>query len=346
MSCAVVIVNWNGAEDTLDCLRSVLAGDAEVGAAADPVAGMRIIVIDNGSTDGSLERLSSGLSAWGVAFEVGSLASAQHAPPSGTAVWLLAAGENLGFAAGCNAGLRAAERAGCDTTCFLNNDTIVEGDALHRLVQRLATDARCFATLPMITVQATDRIWNCGGRISPMGLRRYFLAGQPRQEGARRGEIRCSFFTGCCFVVRTTEFRARAGFSERFFFGEEDFELGLWMREKGLHAVCVTTAVVQHKVSASFDAASGARAGARSSHSSRAFVYYLNRFIHMRLRLGPWRWRLWSAAYLPYIALLLWRSGTVPVSELPAFTRRLLTRAATMDGVGRADFEAVMAGRW
>jgi GT2 family glycosyltransferase len=343
VSCAVVIVNWNGAEDTLACLRSVLGLDAEDGAAGGD---LRVIVIDNGSTDGSLERLPAGLAAWGVRFEVGTLATAAQAPVPATPVWLLAAGENLGFAAGCNAGLRAAARAGCEATCFLNNDTVVEGEALQRLVQRLASDARCFATLPMITVHGSDRIWNCGGRLWLVGLRRYHLAGRPRAEGARRGEIRCSFFTGCCVVVRTAEFSARGGFSERFFFGEEDFELGLWMREHGRHAVCVTAAVVQHKVSASFEAASGARVGARSSHSSRAFVYYLNRFIHMRLRLGPWRWRFWSAAYLPYIALLLWRSGTVPVPGLPTFARRLLARAATMDGVARADFEAVMAGRW
>lgn len=343
MTCAVVIVNWNGAEDTLACLRSVLGLDSEDGAAGRD---LRVIVIDNGSTDGSLERLPAALAAWGVRLEVGTLATAAQGLVPDTPVWLLAAGENLGFAAGCNAGLRAAARAGCETTCFLNNDTVVEDGALQRLVQRLAIDARCFATLPMITVHGSDRIWNCGGRLWPVGLRRYHLAGQPRQVGARRGEIRCSFFTGCCVVVRTAEFRARAGFSERFFFGEEDFELGLWMREHGRHAVCVTAAVVQHKVSASFEAASGARTGARSSGSSRAFVYYLNRFIHMRLRLGPGWWWLWSAAYLPYIALLLWRSGTVPVAGLPGFARRLLARAATMDGVARADFEAVMAGRW
>jgi hypothetical protein len=43
---------------------------------------------------------------------------------------------------------------------------------------------------------------------------------------------------------------------------------------------------------------------------------------------------------------LLWRSGTVPAPGLPSFARQLLARAATTDGVSRADFEAVMAGRW
>lgn len=304
---AVVIVNWNGAADTLACIESIFAGGNH----------SQVIVVDNGSTDGSLEALR-GL---------------------GGAVRVLAAGENLGFAAGANLGLRAAQADGWREVVFLNNDTLVEGDALDRIVACLADAPDAFVCLPMLLVHAGGRIWNCGGEVYPFGVRRYHLAGQARSAGAARGIIRCSFFTGCCMAVRTAEFAQRGGFSERFFFGEEDFELALWMRQRGLVALCLTSAVVRHKVSASFDAAAG-------SHVERkVFVYYLNRFIHMRLRLGRWRWRLWSAAYLPYVLLLLWRGGTLGARELPAFARRLLASAVRMDGVTRADFEAVMAGR-
>ncbi|MEI7466480.1 MAG: hypothetical protein WCJ87_14145 [Burkholderiales bacterium] len=191
----------------------------------------------------------------------------------------------------------------------------------------------------MLTVYGSDRIWNCGGAVYPIGVRRYHLAGRPRAEGAQRREITCSFFTGCCFAVRTAEFTARGGFSERFFFGEEDFELSLWMRDRGLSAVCLTTAVVEHKVSAAFNAVAGPR------QNAKVFIYYLNRFIHMRLRFGALRWWCWVAAYLPYVAALLWRSGSWSPGELSAFLRRLVHRAQTMDRVTRDDFEAVMAGR-
>ncbi|CAD5372640.1 putative Glycosyltransferase family 2 protein [Rubrivivax sp. A210] len=328
MSYAVVIVNWNGAEDTLACLYSIFDG------ANDALA----IVVDNGSADDSLARIAAGLASRGIAFER-CAARSGRAPVPGTRVLLVAAGENLGFAAGCNLGLRAASAAGSEHVVFLNNDTVVEADALDLIVGRLAADPGCFATLPMLTVYGTDHIWNCGGEVSPLGLRRYHLAGRPRAQGAARGEIRCSFFTGCCFAVSVAAFRARGGFSERFFFGEEDFELALWMREHGLASVCVTAAVVQHKVSASFDSAAGGRAAAR------VFIYYLNRFIHMRLRFGLARWCLWSAAYLPYVAVLLWRSGAVPAAGVPSFLCRLLSRARAMDRVTRSDFEAVMAGR-
>lgn len=306
MSYAIVIVNWNGRADTLACLASIAAGGNHGQA----------IVVDNGSSDGSVAALRA-------------------AHPAAT---LIEAGENLGFAAGANRGLRAAHEAGFERVVFLNNDTLVEGDALDRIVARLdAPDA--FATLPMLLVHDTGRIWNCGGEAYAVGLRRYHLAGQPREAGAARGEIRCSFFTGCCLAVRSDDFLRRGGFSERFFFGEEDFELALWMRERGLAGVCLTAAVVRHKVSASFSAAASA------SQSRKVFLYYLNRFIHMRLRLGAWRWWAWCVAYLPYVLLLLWRGGTLRASELPPFVRRLLGHARRMDGVTRADFEAVMQGR-
>ena len=328
MTYAVVIVNWNGAADTLACLDSILDGGNDA----------LLVIVDNGSSDGSPARINAHLAERGTALCSGSAVTWPRLTAASRAV-SIEAGENLGFAAGCNLGLRVAQSAGCEFVVFLNNDTVVEADALQRIVHRLIAAPRCFACLPMLVVDGSDRIWNCGGEVYPIGLRRYHLAGRLRSEGARRSEIRCSFFTGCCFAVRTSEFAARGGFSERFFFGEEDFELALWMRERGLWAACLTSAVVRHKVSASFNAAAGQRPQAK------VFVYYLNRFIHMRLRIGTLRWWLWVLAYVPYVALLLWRSGLVRADGLPDFFARLLRRAGVMERVTRADFEAVMAGK-
>ena len=328
MTYAVVIVNWNGAADTLACLDSLYAGTDRA----------LVIVVDNGSADDSVSRIASAIAERGIE-PMRTTGAALPALSSDARALLMEAGQNLGFAAACNLGLRAAVAMGCDVTVFLNNDTLVEADALDRVVARLMSDPACYACLPMLMVHGSDRIWNCGGSVYPIGVRRYHLAGRPRTDGARRGEIACSFFTGCCFAVRTAAFAARGGFSERFFFGEEDFELALWMRDHALSAVCLTTAVVQHKVSAAFNAAAGPR------QNAKVFIYYLNRFIHMRLRFGAARWWCWLAAYLPYVAMLLWRSGNWSPGELRAFLRRLVQRSRTMDRVTRDDFEAVMAGR-
>ena len=328
MNYGVVIVNWNGAADTIACLKSIVMGGNCC----------RVIVIDNGSTDDSMTSIADEMRLQGLRCRT--LATDEQLESTESArILLIPTGENLGFAAGCNRGLRIAAAIGCNEVVFLKNDTLVEGDALNKIVQRLQLEPTCFACLPMLTIFGSDRIWNCGGSASRLGLRHYYLAGRDRAEGARHGEIRCSFFTGCCFAVRTEDFVARNGFSERFFFGEEDFEIALWMKDCGLTAVCLTVAVVQHKVSVSFSAAAG------NHEHAKVFLYYLNRFIHMRLRFGTLGWWVWALIYLPYVICLLWLGGTFGLAELLSFVRRLLLRARTMDGVTRADFEAVMEGR-
>jgi GT2 family glycosyltransferase len=330
MRYAVVIVNWNGAGDTIDCLASFLYASEEALA----------IIVDNGSSDDSLPRLADELARHGIdpLQARRSDGPLQPAQLSGRRAALVAAGENLGFAAGCNLGLAVAQAADLPICVFLNNDTIVEAQALDRIAERLQRQD-CFVCLPMLTIYGTDRIWNCGGTVYSAGFRRYHLANRPRREGEAAGEIRCSFFTGCCLAVSTDRFAARGGFSERFFFGEEDFELALWMKDQGLSAVCLTAAVVQHKVSVSFDRAAAGR------RYTKAFVYYLNRFIHMRLRLGRGRWDAWVAVFLPYAIVLLVHKRLVGLREAPGFVRSLLRRAVGMDRVTRADFEELMRGQ-
>ena len=328
---AVVILNWNGATDTLECLRSVLRE-----------AGAFPIVVDNGSRDGSLQTILSSLAAQSVDVLAvsGPPSSGFPSSPGASRSAVVALPENLGFAGGSNVGLQCAVRWGLDVCVFLNNDTWVESGGLERVVDRVRTDSGCFACLPMLVVHTTSAVWNCGGSVSRWGVRRYFHAGEPRERLAATPEITCTFFTGCCFAVRTSDFAMRGGFTERFFFGEEDFELSLWMKDRGLRAVCLPAAVVQHKVSSSFTRA------ALDVHARKLFVYYLNRFIHMRLRLGGAVWALWLLGYAAYTALLLFRVGAVQRRRIPGFLWHLVRRARRMDGVRREDFEAIMQGRW
>ncbi len=328
---AVVILNWNGAADTLECLWSVLR---EPGAFP--------IVVDNGSRDGSLQTILSALAAQSVDVLSVPPPSSPGFPssPGAMCMALVALPENLGFAGGSNVGLQCAVRWSLDVCVFLNNDTWVEPCGLERIVDRVRTDAGCFACLPMLVVYGTRTVWNCGGTVSRWGVRRYFHSGEPRERLSATPEIPCSFFTGCCFAVRTSAFATRGGFTERFFFGEEDFELSLWMKDRGLLAVCLLTAVVQHKVSSSFSRA------AADINARKLFVYYLNRFIHMRLRLGAVGWTFWLLGYIVYTATLLLRVGAVQRHRIPGFLWCLVRRARRMDGVRREEFEAIMQGRW
>jgi hypothetical protein len=327
----VIILNWNGALDTIDCVRSIYATHKT----AIP------IIVDNGSTDDSLIKIKEAILSDGKSIISGNFEEVfmmLNAIKKADAV-IIDAKENLGFAKGCNLGLKIASAASIHICVFLNNDTIVENDALYKLVDKLEKSLEIYVTLPMITIYKTSLIWNCGGRISKFGFRRYNYPNIELSSVNLKKEIVCTFFTGCCFAIRTADFMARNGFTERFFFGEEDFELSLWMMDHGLHSLCITDAIVHHKVGTSISRAAG------SLQSSKIFVHYLNRFIHMRLRFGTIRWVFWLLLYLPYVVFLLLYKKIITFRELPRFTIRLLSMSKSKNHVSRHDFESIIRSR-
>jgi len=101
---AIIILNWNGWKDTIECLESVLRID---------YPNYQVIVVDNGSSDDSAEHI-------------------REAYPS---VKLLETGKNLGWSGGNNVGIKYALRNGSDYILVLNNDTVVRKDFLKPLVK-------------------------------------------------------------------------------------------------------------------------------------------------------------------------------------------------------------------
>ena len=147
----IVLVNWNRWADTIECLESVLRSTIPV----------RIVIVDNGSTDGSLDRIA----AWAngeqpvvpinenmarfsqppcpkpIPFDRLTLDEAQR--PDAAAkqlITLVDAGTNLGFAGGNNAGLRLLLAIPTiQWFWLLNNDSVIEPSAAEALVRRMAT---------------------------------------------------------------------------------------------------------------------------------------------------------------------------------------------------------------
>src|SRR5579863_8615618 len=106
---SVIVLNWNGGNDTVGCLSSLQRLNYE---------NCSVIVIDNGSTDDSPALI-------------------REAFPD---VELLETGQNLGFAGGCNVGIRRALAQRADFIWLLNNDTTVHPDALNAMVEKAETD--------------------------------------------------------------------------------------------------------------------------------------------------------------------------------------------------------------
>lgn len=107
----VVILNWNGYADTADCLTTCLT---------NRYPRTRIVVVDNGSSDGSELLLRSAFPE----------------------ITVVQTGSNLGYAGGNNVGIRHALGSGADYVVLLNNDTVVDPDFITSLVQIATADCR------------------------------------------------------------------------------------------------------------------------------------------------------------------------------------------------------------
>ncbi|RPH33050.1 glycosyltransferase family 2 protein [bacterium] len=218
---AVIVVNWNGRDITLECLHSLSA-------LTYPRADL--IVVDNGSSDGSVEAIRA------------------RYPD----VTLLTMPENLRFAGGNNAGMREALARGADMVLLLNNDTVVDAEFLTRLVARMEANPSYGMVAPKIFYFGQpDRLWFAGGTIS-------MWAGTMRHIGIR--EVDCGqydtvreigYASGCCILVRAEVIRKIGMLDESYHMYTEDADWSMRARRGGYALVFEPAARVWHKLSVS-----------------------------------------------------------------------------------------------
>jgi GT2 family glycosyltransferase len=214
---SIIILNWNSYEVTLHCLLSLRKID---------YPNFEVVLVDNGSVDGSPERL---------------LASAPE-------IRLIKNVTNLGFAGGCNVGIRDALRRGTDYLLLLNNDTIVAPDFLSQLVHVTESDEKIGAASPKVLFfDHPDRLNYGGGehrrwRLFPkvFGLRQL--------DDGRYDKIReVSFLTGCAFLIKAEVVRKIGVLEEIYFHFYEDIEWSLRVLKAGYKDMYVPSSVVWHK---------------------------------------------------------------------------------------------------
>ena len=128
---AIILLNWNGWQDTVECLESLLRLE---------YPSFRILVCDNGSSDDSIHEIKTWAERRNLSHAVCQRAEAEAGgtPAADTLLTIISNDENLGFAGGNNIGLRyVMARSEADYCWLLNNDTVVEPDALTHLVARM-----------------------------------------------------------------------------------------------------------------------------------------------------------------------------------------------------------------
>ena len=306
---AIILINWNGADDTLACLASLEQASGD----------FCVVVADNGSTDDSVSRLQ------------------EYVATSPLCVHLLPLDRNWGFAAGNNRAISYAVKTfDLDSILLLNNDTEVAPDFMIKLQEYRAAHPSCKVMGPLICYWAEkDRIWSCGGRLV-FGSRKSYYRDADVSSLPERTPLPVSFISGCALFADISLLDADGRLlTERFFFGEEDYEFALRMRRAGEKMVILRDAVIWHKV------ASSARRAQTRSTLGRDYLYYLGRLIAARDYYSPMAFfviRLISAG-----SSLRWflRDG-LTMRQSFRLARRLFRDARIREGITYDDFQSTV----
>ena len=262
----VIILNWNGGEDTLRCLESVRAQDH---------ANVRTIVADNGSTDGSLEAVR------------------ERFPD----VEVIENGSNLGYCEGNNRALeRVVAEGGEGYALLLNNDAVLEPSAVREMAEALDRQPEVGIVGPRILMGEDEgRIWSAGGDLlvrQNVGR----LRGKNEPDGPafdRGGDV--DFVTGCAMMVRADLLREIGLFDPVYFAYVEDVDLCVRAKNSGARVVYVPEARVHHSESSS---TGGGYTKQRKYWMGRNAVLFLKRYGTMR----QWgAFALFSIAALPVV---------------------------------------------
>jgi GT2 family glycosyltransferase len=258
---SIIILNWNSYQVTLDCLLSLRKID---------YSNFEMVVVDNGSVDGSAEKLL------------------ENVPE----IKLIRNARNLGFAGGCNVGMRDALRRGTDYVLLLNNDTIVAPDFLSQLVHVAESDEKIGAVSPKVLFfDHPDRLNYAGGEHA---LWRLFpkMFGLRQIDNGRYDKLReVSFLTGCAFLIKAEVVNKIGVMEEIYFHFYEDIEWSLRVLKSGYKTYYVPAAKIWHKEHYVTDRNQGN--GFIEFHLARANVIFARK--HVPLKLWPFKMSFFGA---------------------------------------------------
>jgi GT2 family glycosyltransferase len=222
---ATIILNWNGLADTMECLASLQKLD---------YPNYDIVVVDNGSTDKSVEVIRKNF-------------------PD---VTLIENKENLGFVGGNNVGLHHTLNRDVDYVLLLNNDTIVDSRFLVELIKVLEVDRKIGIASPLIFYYDTpDEIWAAGAAINwANGFTERLRAGDTADDGEPVFDV--DFVSGCALLAKREVIEATGLLDADFFLYYEEIDWCVRAHKKGYRIVCVPQARIWHKVSKSIGVSS------------------------------------------------------------------------------------------
>lgn len=220
---AIILVNYNGINDTIDCVKSILKSKFRE---------YRIILVDNGSNDKERILENEFLTTY---------------------TDIIIAEENLGFSGGNNVGIKyAKDKYNPSYYLLLNNDTIILEDTISELIKYSNVVEKTGLVTGKMFYYSDPRVaWYAGGFFNY----NTGLADQPSggisNSLIRNGYAEVTFATGCMMLL-PKEVVEKVGFlSEEYFLYAEDTDYCCRIMQAGFKLIYAPSAVIYHKVSAS-----------------------------------------------------------------------------------------------
>ncbi len=215
-SIACIVLNWNGGERILRCIRSLYASSNIT---------PQVVVVDNGSSDGSLELI-------------------QRQYPD---VQLIGFEENAGLVLARNTGIRRALEQSFSFVLFIDDDAVVEKDCLHRLFSVLEnTPSAGIATPRIFDGSDVEMIWYDGGVTNIFGDTLHRNMGKRKGETESNTPLTISFATGCCVMVKREVFEKVGLLDESYFVYSEDADFSFRARAAGYSIMHIPQAEALH----------------------------------------------------------------------------------------------------
>lgn len=221
MKVGVVVVNWNNATDTIECLTSLQKMD---------YPDFFTVVVDNASTDGSETVILNKFSG----------------------VHLIRMERNRGYASACNKAIEYCLANQAEQVLLLNNDVIVHPNILREMIRVMEMQNSIGVVGPLVLYyNDRSRVFSAGGRFDRFTARNRAI-GQGSQEVSRYQLPReVDYVSGCALLVRSDLFEKTGLMDTRYFMYYEEVDFCLRARKAGYKIVSAPEAKLWHRVSAS-----------------------------------------------------------------------------------------------
>lgn len=271
---AIIVVNWNNPIDTLACIESLESLEYNH---------YKVFLVDNGSTDNSVEILSERLKNIDKEFE------------------LIESNENLGFAGGNNLAIKQAIEEEFKLFWLINNDTEFSADTLSHLVNGLKSDSNVGMAGSKIYFYGSKSIWYAGGKIDYNTGKASSIGRDEEDTGQYDSARETDYITGCSLLIKKSVIDRVGLLEDGFFLYYEDTDWSLRVRSAGWKCLYIPKSIVEHKVGRSTE----------DGYSAPFLSYYnlRNRYLMTRRnsqffrKFSPWLYLTKRTMALIYFAI-------------------------------------------